>query len=103
MTFYTESFQENFWSYVRKEFCWRWLGKKGWKDPQTHIDGYRVPARLVAYELVVGKIPAGYGLKRKAICVHGSCVNPEHMELVLSKRGKSIARERVQGVEGDTK
>jgi hypothetical protein len=74
-----------FWNDVRKtRGCWIWLG------PQM-LSGYGVfaygkkcgwkkAAHRMAYELVIGPIPAGLQLDH--LCRNRQCVNPKHLEPV---------------------
>lgn len=73
-----------FWSRVVKSpDCWGWSG---------HIaaDGYAkyggTKAHRVAYELVVGEIPAGLQLDH--LCKNIQCVNPAHLEPVTDLENK---------------
>lgn len=75
---------DRFWPKVEKtDACWLW---KGAKTPFGHgrfnVDRRARPAHRVAYELVVGPIPAG--LEIDHLCRTPSCVNPAHLEPVTS-------------------
>lgn len=71
------------------EGCWVWNGG-------VNRDGYgsytRFPAHRVAYEWLVGPIPAGLQLDH--LCRTPACVNPHHLEPV--ERAEN--RKRVQRV-----
>lgn len=65
--------------------CWTWNGKKechGWGVMK--VDGKRVIARRLSWELHYGPIPEGMGVYRWCPRQH-ECVNPNH--LFLSKPG----------------
>lgn len=80
--------QERFWSKVDMANlfgCWEW---RAYRRP----DGYGVfntdhsrplRAHRVAYELVVGPIPAGLTVDH--LCRNRGCVNPAHLEPVTMK------------------
>lgn len=78
--------------------CWYW---KGVKNPQNYgmfgMHGVKVCAHRVSYELFVAKIPQelvidhichNKDLNCKGVldCLHRSCVNPEHLQVVTQKQ-----------------
>lgn len=76
---------QRFWSRVEKTpTCWLWTGYttsrgygqlgKGSGPTQAHL------AHRVAYELLVGPVPAGLELDH--LCRNPPCVNPSHLEPV---------------------
>ena len=77
--------QERFWSLVdvyQPAGCWEWMGTR-------RADGYGVikfgknnqfRAHRVAYELLLGSIPADLPLDH--LCRNRACVNPDHLESV---------------------
>lgn len=76
-----------FWPNVDKtgvNGCWLWLGtrRKGYGRFQS-IDGRRLSAHRVAYELLVGPIPVGLVLDH--LCRNRACVNPDHLEAVTNR------------------
>lgn len=71
-----------FWSKVDKSgACWTWrAGRNAYGYGQFRTsDGVRA-AHRIAYELVVGEIPAGLQLDH--LCRNRACVNPGHLEPV---------------------
>lgn len=92
------SFEERFWSRVRKtDGCWLWTGTFGSAGYGMLSRGGGRGARSVgahraAYELMVGPIPAG--LQIDHLCRVRACVNPAHLELVTVRenvlRGEGI-------------
>ena len=77
-----------FWSKVRKtETCWLWTAGlddvpgKGYG--QFYLNGKKVKAHRLAYEMLVGAIPTGLFIDH--LCRNRSCVNPEHLEPVSNK------------------
>lgn len=82
--------EDRFWSKV--EFngwdgCWLWTAAR--KDADSSygvfkIDGRRVYAHRVAYELLVGPVPSDLTLDHVAAwgCGNPACVNPLHLEAV---------------------
>ena len=97
------SLQERLWSKVIKSNepsgCWLWkdkLSKAGYAYFWVGEDGKKgknIPAHRVLYELVIGKIPAGYDLDH--LCRNPACVRPDHQEPVTHRinllRGIGIA------------
>lgn len=71
-----------FWAKVTKtETCWLWTAyKSNGGYGRIKISGRMVPAHRVAYELLVGPIPAG--LEIDHLCRVRNCVNPDHLEPV---------------------
>lgn len=61
--------------------CWLWAaGKDRYGYGQFSVAGHLVKTHRLAYELLVGPIPAG--LQIDHLCRVRSCVNPDHMEPV---------------------
>jgi hypothetical protein len=86
---------QRFWSFVERgnpSDCWLWIsGVSGSGHGQIRINGQKVYAHRVAYELVVGPIPDGLFLDHMCHnrdlacpggtnCTHRRCVNPAHLE-----------------------
>lgn len=70
--------------------CWLWggfLDRDGYGQ-YTAVQGTTARAHRVAYELLVGAIPAGLELDH--LCRNRACVNPEHMR-VATRRENTIA------------
>ncbi len=102
-----EKVQDRFWDKVRKpnaNGCWLW-------NAATDTGGYgqfcypRDKALLshrVAYELLVGPIPAGLVIDH-FYCQTPACVNPSHLEVVTHRantlRGKSVPAENARKTE----
>jgi HNH endonuclease len=74
--------EERFWAKVdRSGDCWLWTAsrlKNGYGC--FRIGGKTLGAHRVAYEIVVGPIPAGTDLDH--LCSVKHCVNPAHLEVV---------------------
>lgn len=81
-----------FWAKVDKSSangCWRWTAATNsrgygqfWLSPRHRM------AHTVAYELLIGTVPAGLVLDH--LCRNHSCVNPAHLEPVT--QAENIAR-----------
>ena len=72
-----------FWTKVRilENGCWEWVGAKDGKGyGQLRVDGRNRPSHRLAYEALVGLIPAG--LEPDHLCRRPSCVIPLHLEPV---------------------
>lgn len=114
---YKGTLEERFWRKVNKtETCWLWIGAKG-------AEGYgsfgteliakgkmrTERAHRVAWELLVGPIPAGMVVdhdNQQFGCGNPSCVNPDHLQLVsrgLNKqRGRGTYANNSSGYRGVT-
>jgi hypothetical protein len=75
---------ERFWPKVNRrgdDECWPWGGSIDGHGYGRIMVRYKpLKAHRIAYELVVGKIPAGTELDH--LCRNRSCVNPSHLEAV---------------------
>lgn len=81
---------ERLWSRVREDAgtgCWVYTGllsQYGYGQIDTGgADGRTRCAHIVAYELVVGRVPAGLVLDHT--CRNRACVNPAHLEPVTAR------------------
>lgn len=77
-----------FWMNVKRVpgGCWEWAAgrneaRRGYG--QVKFQGRVRQAHLVAYELLVGPIPAG--LQVDHLCRNTACVNPDHLEPVTAR------------------
>lgn len=69
---------------VGDDGCWEWLGAKITEGYGSfHLNGRQHGAHRVAYELLVGEIPAGLQLDH--LCRNHGCVNPAHLEPVTPR------------------
>ncbi len=73
--------------------CWCWTGRKNRNGyARAWWDGREPVLHRVAYELLVGPIPAGLILDHE--CRQRDCINPEHMEPVThrenTRRGEAV-------------
>ena len=77
--------RQRFWTKVRKSpGCWQWTDKPGDHGYGTlSIDNRTHLAHRLAYEWLVGEIPAGSQLDH--LCRNRSCVNPTHLEVVAQR------------------
>lgn len=88
---------ERFWAKVdTSSECWIWTAAKQKGYGHFVSDGHHYRAHRVAYEWLVGSIPAG--LQIDHLCRNRACVNPDHMEPVTRKeniaRGFSLSARR---------
>ena len=94
----TEEKQALFWAKVDRSNgeagCWNWTGS-GTKNGYGQFakwHGKSAVAHRVAYELLVGEIPAGLTLDH--LCRNTRCCNPAHLEVVTIRenvlRGDTI-------------
>jgi hypothetical protein len=74
--------------------CWAWLGGHNQVSGYGYVSNWPkagLIAHRVAYELLVGPIPAGMQLDH--LCRNRGCVNPAHLEPVTNRenclRGKA--------------
>lgn len=77
--------QERFWSKVLVSesllMCWPWTASHcAGGYGQFHLDGRMAMAHQVAYEAVIGPVPAG--LEIDHLCKVRDCCNPYHLEPV---------------------
>jgi hypothetical protein len=88
--------EERFWEKVDRsagpDGCWPWLAGRYSTGYGEFSIGYRKSAaHRVAYELLIGPIPAGLELDH--LCRNRLCVNPAHLEPVTTRenilRGES--------------
>lgn len=68
--------------------CWEWDNPDGNGYGSLVIEGKRVMAHRLAYELHVGPIPDGLSLDH--LCRNRRCVNPAHLEPVTHR--ENVAR-----------
>jgi hypothetical protein len=77
--------QNRFWSYVdRSGDCWEWKGSHSRSGYGCFcFNNKRRMAHRIAYEYVVGAIPAGLVIDH--LCRNRACVNPAHLEPVTNR------------------
>lgn len=87
--FPVEDITARFWSSVEKtDACWLWtgrIGKGGYGQMRVKPTGRPfgvMPAHRLAYQLLVGPIPAGMTIDH--LCRVKNCVRPEHLEPVTA-------------------
>ncbi len=85
-----KDYKERFWSKVNirsAEECWEWTASKnkGYGQFWRVVDKKRkrCEAHRVAYEYLIGPIPAGLVIDH--LCRNPGCVNPAHMDTVTSR------------------
>lgn len=74
--------------------CWRWKADRdGNRYGRFKLDGRKVQAHRVAYEMLIGPIPDGLTLDH--LCCNPRCVQPLHLEPVTQRentlRGDGVA------------
>lgn len=80
------SVADRFWAKVdARGICWEWTAAKTSKVPGKgygviRVNGRCVVAHRLAWELLVGTIPADRVVDH--LCRNRLCVNPDHMEIV---------------------
>jgi hypothetical protein len=77
----------------RLDPCWRWTGATDREGVgRIKVGGRSRQVHRLAYEVLVGPIPAGMELGRREVCPHSWCWNPAHrqpmtrIEVLLSSR-----------------
>lgn len=88
---------DRFWAKARRssdDDCWNWTAMvAGGGYGQFSVNGKKVPAHRVAYQLEVGAVPDGLVLDH--LCRNRLCVNPRHLEPVSNRenilRGEGLA------------
>lgn len=107
------SVAERLWSMLERgepDACWPWRGsldRKGYGQINGGVDGRGRPKRAhrVAYEAIVGQIPAEMELDHLChtrdltcpgglACEHRKCCNPEHLEPVTGPENSRRGNER---------
>jgi HNH endonuclease len=79
-----------FWTKVQRggdDDCWLWMASRG-HHGYGRFD--QLAAHRVAYELIIGPIPAGLVIDH--LCRNPSCVNPAHLEPVTQRENMRRAR-----------
>jgi hypothetical protein len=86
--------EERFWAKVDKtETCWLWTGTRtggnlyGYFRPNS-LGGMKL-AHRIAYELLIGLIPAGLELHHR--CERPECVRPDHLQPVTHRENMQWA------------
>lgn len=95
---------ERFWAKVDKSGdCWLWTaGTNSWGYGAFSVAGRMVGAHRFAYELIVGPIPAGKELDRRASCPK-RCINPGHLRITTRKQNQenlAVQSNNTSGVRG---
>lgn len=82
-------------STVTDDGCWEWQGHTTRGYGRVHRDGRTHAVHRLAYELLVGPIPAGLTIDH--LCRNRACFNTAHLEPVTLRenilRGETIAAE----------
>ncbi len=86
--------EERLWGNVQhtEAGCWILETASSRKVPRVWLDGRSRVARIVAYELAVGDVPAGAGVR--PTCEQDRCVNPAHLTTDPKPRPVRVARPR---------
>jgi hypothetical protein len=86
-----ERTKDRFWAKVDRrspDECWLWLASlKPSGYGQFRLNGKTAYGHRVAYELLIGPIPAGLSLDH--LCRNTACVNPSHLEPVTHQENMS--------------
>ena len=97
--------EERFWSKVEKrgpEECWNWKAGCAWGYGRLKVAGKRVAAHRLAWELLVGPIPANMCvLHAPNVCHNRKCVNPAHLRLGTQKENMADRKRDGTGAEGE--
>jgi hypothetical protein len=87
-------YSDRFWAKVEIGLCWQWTATtNGCGYGTFSIDGRSRYAHRLAWDLLVGPIPAGHDLDH--LCRNTLCVNPDHLEPVT--RAENLRRGHVGG------
>lgn len=79
--------------------CWEWQGELNRNGyGRVWVNGRRLMAHRVAYQLLVGEIPEGLVLDH--LCKVRRCCNPDHLEPVTVRentlRGDAVLFKRIE-------
>ncbi len=91
---------DSFWERVDKTgSCWLWTGHlQSGGYGQMRLDGYLTLVHRIAYQAMVGPVPAGLQLDH--LCRVRRCVNPDHLEPVTNRenvlRGAGITAQNAK-------
>lgn len=76
---------KRFWAKVEKSnTCWTWTGAKTFGYGKFYVDGERLSAHRVSWELNHGAIPPGMLVDH--ICHNPACVRPDHLRLATKRQ-----------------
>ena len=78
---------ERFWKNVDKQSngCWRWMGFMKFGRGRIGINNRQASAHRVSWIIAHGAIPDGADIRQGENC-RDYCVNPDHLQLVKTKR-----------------
>ena len=89
--------QDRFWEKVTKsDGCWLWIACKSYSYGKINIDGKRVLAHRVSWELANGHIPEGMLVLHH--CDVPACVRPDHLYLGSKSDNMNDAYRRGQAI-----
>ena len=83
----SKQIEERFWAKVDKvdgDGCWVWTGALREGYGEAWFNGKLVQAHRVAFELLIGPIPADREIDH--LCRNRLCVNPAHLEVVTHQQ-----------------